>query len=331
MPRNIIRYLRAERNARVEELASKFGYSNFVIGRYVRIFGYDEARRLAESSIEGMRRSIRINRIRAKGREKEVIERLEEKGIILRKIGWLEGDIYYDVLREQISLGATTEFLLGYYYVQSSSSLIPPIVLDPKPGDLVCDMCASPGGKTTHLADLMMNEGAIVALEIQERRIQPLILNLVRMGVRNAIVLLEDATRLPELGLKFDKILLDAPCTGNEWKNPERKRNLSGDEIERLSRLQLRLLDAGVRSLESGGCLVYSTCTLNPEENEIVIDRILGKYDDLDLEEIELKIGKRGLTRIGDIKLDGRLRRARRVMPYETGSEPFFIARIIKY
>lgn len=167
----------------------------------------------------------------------------------------------------------------GLCYVQDPSTLVACDLLAPRPGELVLDMCAAPGGKTTYLAALMENEGRLVACDLYESRVTRLRENLRRLGVRNARPLVHDCmTAEPPAGLRdFDRILVDAPCsnTGVIRRRVDVRWRLTEEDFLRMPAQQLALLRRAAALLRSGGTLVYSTCSLEPEENDIVVERAL--------------------------------------------------------
>ncbi|XRP97417.1 NOL1/NOP2/sun family putative RNA methylase [Methanocaldococcus sp. 16A] len=246
-------------------------------------------------------------------------ERLEKKGVILEKTFL---DYAFEVKKSPFSIGSTPEYLFGYYIPQSISSMIPPIVLNPEEESFILDMCAAPGGKTTHLAQLMKNKGTIVAVEISRSRVKALKSNINRMGVLNTIIINADIRKYKDYLLKneifFDKILLDAPCSGNIIK--DKNRNVSEEDIKYCSLRQKELIDVGIDLLKEGGILVYSTCSAEDEENEEVIRYILNKRDDVELLPIE-----NNFKRINVI--EGGIEGTLRVVP---PNEPFFIAKLMK-
>jgi tRNA (cytosine40_48-C5)-methyltransferase len=272
-----------------------------------------------------LQHSLRINTL--KTTEKEMISRLKELGVKLTKIDYTDNGYYYETT---FSLGATSEYLQGYYYLQEAASQLPPKVLNPKSEDVVLDMCAAPGSKTTQIAQLMNNKGTLVALDADPRRLFALRNNLERCGVSNTMLYKKDARFVFDLGLQFDKVLLDAPCSGNYAIEEDFFIKKSVDGIRERSRLQKELLKAAVKVLKKGGTLVYSTCSLEPEEDEMNIDWLLDKYPDMKLEDTELKIGDPGLTEAFGKKLNPEMKKCRRFWPNKTETEGFFIAKLVK-
>ncbi len=210
--------------------------------------------------------ALRINTLKCN--PPEMIVRLKKEGVKLEKIDGLEFGYRYSA---PFSLGSTPEYLLGYYYLQETASQFAAKTLNPKQGESVLDMCAAPGSKTTHLAQLMNNEGTIIALDNKTWRLQALRNNLERCGVTNTILYNKDARYVGDFKQQFDKILLDAPCSGNFLldSNWFEKRTL--EDIQSNSSVQRQLLRAGFDVLKQNGTLVYSTCSLEVEENEEVI------------------------------------------------------------
>jgi NOL1/NOP2/sun family putative RNA methylase len=261
---------------------------------------------------------IRVNTLKI---NPEILkERLENKGVVLEKTFL---DYAFEVKKAPFSIGSTPEYLFGYYIPQSISSMIPPIVLNPDEKSFILDMCAAPGGKTTHLAQLMKNKGTIVAVEISRSRVKALKSNINRMGVLNTIIINADMRKYKDYLLKneifFDKILLDAPCSGNIIK--DKNRNVSEEDIKYCSLRQKELIDIGIDLLKKDGELVYSTCSMEIEENEEVIKYILQKRDDVEL--INIKTDEfKGIN----IK-EGYIKGTLRVFP---PNEPFFIAKLRK-
>jgi NOL1/NOP2/sun family putative RNA methylase len=267
--------------------------------------------------------ALRVNTLRTSAGK--LIQRLEKQGVVLEKIGWLKHG--YRVLKSSFSLGAGIEFLLGHFYLQESAAQLPVEVLDPQPGELVLDCCSAPGGKTTQIAQHMQNNGVVVALEKKQHRVLSLRNNLERCGVTNAVVYHIDAVKAGMLGLKFDKILLDAPCSGNfagdkDWFG---KRSLDG--IRKSAQFQKNLLSSAIKVLKPDGVLVYSTCSLEPEENELNMQWLLENHK-VKLEQIHAAIGDAGLARVFGKKMHSSIPNCLRFWPHKTSTEGFFIAKV---
>ena len=190
--------------------------------------------------------------------------------------------------KERRDIGNIKEHFLGYFYIQEAASLLPPIVLAPKEDDIVLDVAAAPGSKTTQMAAMMNNSGLIIANEYKYDRLKPLQINLQRCGVSNTILSLGYGERIKG---EYDKILLDAPCsgTGAIRKSLKTLKIYNTGMIKKLSYTQKDLIENSFKILKNNGTLVYSTCSLEPEENEGVIDYLLNKFTNASLEKIEIK------------------------------------------
>ncbi|MFH1770926.1 MAG: RsmB/NOP family class I SAM-dependent RNA methyltransferase [archaeon] len=272
-----------------------------------------------------LRKSLRINTLKIP--EKELLERLNKKSVKLQRIAFLKHGFFYEAI---FSMGATPEYLQGYYYLQEAASQIPSEVLNPKAGEMVLDMSAAPGSKTTQMSAQMGNKGTLVAIDNNIHRLESLRSNIERLGVENVTIFRKDARFVDDLNLKFDKVLFDAPCSGNftDDKNWFEQRDLQG--IKERARLQREILKTAVRVLKKGGVLVYSTCTLEPEENELNIDWLLKKYENLTLEETGVSIGDGGLTKVFGEQLNPEIKKCKRLWPHKTGTQGFFIAKLRK-
>ncbi len=269
-------------------------------------------------------KSIRVNTIKI--RERKLIKRLEEKGFVLEKISWVKYG--YWVRESPYSIGATTEYLLGYYTIQDPASMFVCEVLDPHPNEIVLDMCAAPGGKTSYISQLMRNRGVVIAFDINRERMRALRSNITRLGIENVIAIRRDVTKVKELGITFDKILLDAPCTGTGLAFRDRKvLEKSDDEIKKLTNIQKNLFNAGYEVLKKGGVIVYSTCSVLPEENEFIVDFILKNYN---IEILDIKYGDDAFVDIYGKKLDKRVKKAKRFYPKKYKTQGFFIAKFMK-
>jgi NOL1/NOP2/sun family putative RNA methylase len=268
------------------------------------------------------KQAIRVNTVNVKGFN--ITERLESLGFKLKKIPFLKNG--YWIEESKFSAGATIEYLLGYYSIQEAAAQIPAALFADLEGKTVLDACAAPGGKTVQLADLMENTGVIVALDVNRRRLNALANHLERCRVKNTVVYQLDARKASKLGLKFDRILLDVPCSGNFVTDKQWFKRRTMDDVERNARLQREILAEAAKILEEDGELVYATCSLEPEENEFNIDWAVKK---LKLEVTEIKChGEEALTKIFNKQLDNSIRNCRRIWPGET--QGFFVCKLKK-
>ena len=210
--------------------------------------------------------------------------------------------------------------------------MIPPLALNPKPGERVLDMCAAPGSKASQIAAMMENEGILIANDFKGDRMSPLGMNLQRSGVMNAVITLMQGQWFKEM--EFDRILVDAPCsgTGTIAKSPSTLRIWNPNMIRRLSGTQKQLISASFETLRKGGTLVYSTCSTEPEENEEVIDFLLQRADNARVEEIALKGLKRSdcVLRFQNRSYNKEIGKCLRIWPQDNDTEGFFVAKIRK-
>ena len=234
-------------------------------------------------------------------------------------------------------LGKTREHLLGYYYVQEISSMLPMLALQPEENEIILDLCASPGSKTTQAAAMMKNRGTIIANEVSMGRIGILNSNLERCGVMNTIVTRKDGVALcnallKKSHIKFDKILVDAPCSGERTlrKSPKTFLMWNKHMIKKIAATQKRLADAAIKLLKVNGEMIYSTCTLAPEENEEIVNYLLDKYD-IELQSISLPLKFReGVCEWEGTPINAELKKCLRLYPQDNNTDGFFVAKIKK-
>ena len=300
-----------------------------MIERYYQFLGEDQTKQLLDANEKPLTPSIRVNTLKI---DKETLKnRLESKGFKLEPIDWIPYG--FKIRNAPLNLGSTHEYLQGFYYLQSVAPMLPPFILDPNPSDIVIDMCAAPGGKATHLAQIMNNEGNLILIERNRNRIPALVFNLRRMCVSNSIVINEDAVNLSKMNLKADKILLDAPCTGEGLirQDSSRKRSKTMKDIDKLSTIQKKLLKTGLNSLNPGGQLLYSTCSIAPEENELVIDDVLKDNSDFTIVKIPSNYGVEGLINVYNKTLREDIKYSQRFYPHLHNTIGFFISLIEKF
>ncbi|MFX1579494.1 MAG: RsmB/NOP family class I SAM-dependent RNA methyltransferase [Promethearchaeota archaeon] len=317
-----------ELRQRAKELAKEHGYLQYMIERYLTLWGEEDTLKFIESCNQPIRTSIRINTLKASA--DEVLVRLQEKGVTIEKVPWLDVGFYADF--DGSSPGALLEHMLGLYYVQGVPSMTTVNVLDPQPGETVLDLAAAPGGKTTHIAQMMQNTGKVIAVEQDRQRIISLQSNIIRCGATNTIVLRGDARKLNNLPFEPNKILLDAPCSGEGLipLDPTRKTSKTMADIRFCATREDEMLEAAVNVLADGGTMVYSTCSIAPEENEYIVDDIVKRHPEMEIVEIAADFGSPGYPDPYGIKLNESLKQARRFLPHLHGTEGFFICKMEK-
>jgi 16S rRNA (cytosine1407-C5)-methyltransferase len=296
---------------------------------YIRkVFGEDFLRNYIEYSSSSYNPYLRISPFINK---EELINRLKGYGIELEEINSINNA--YRIISGSQTAGKTLEFILGKYYIQSLSSMIPALVLNPNENDTVLDLCAAPGSKTTQLAELMNNTGTLIANELSTERLKSLVFNVDKMGLVNVGILHGKGELLSKQFEKsFDKILVDAPCSalGIVQKKGEVSKWWDIRKAEIISDLQLRLLVAAIKMCKVGGEIVYSTCTLTLEENEFVLNKVLNKYP-VELMKIDLPVkSHEGFTFTSNEQMDSTLNKTHRIFPWEVESEGFFVSKLKK-
>ncbi len=256
-----------------------------------------------------------------------VADRLRKQGYRLRP---LEGmPAFFQVEEGPRPVSFTLEHWLGLIYVQQASTGVAAPALGARPGERVLDLCSAPGGKTTHTADLMQDRGCLVASDVNEGRIRGLLGNVYRLGHPGIMVVAGDVRTFPE-GARFDRVLVDAPCSG---EGTLRRRggtppDQSASFMGYVTRAQSALLRRAVRLTRPGGVILYVTCTFAPEENEAVVSSVLGT-EPVELEPLSLGVPHApGLTAFGDVRFDPRLEGAARIYPHHLDSGGLFLARL---
>ena len=242
-------------------------------------------------------------------------------------IPWEENGFY---LAEGSRPGLHPYHDAGLYYLQEPSAMAPARLLCPEPGERVLDLCAAPGGKSTQLGTMLQGEGLLVCNEIHPKRAKILSSNIERMGIANALVLNEHPARLEErFPSYFDRILVDAPCSGEGMfrKEDAAVSDWSEETVAMCAGRQQEILHSAAQMLHPGGVLVYSTCTFSPEENEGVISEFLKTHPDFSVEAIELPYFDRGRPEWVEAAAPG-LEGCYRLWPHKLRGEGHFAARL---
>ncbi|GAA0346432.1 16S rRNA (cytosine(1407)-C(5))-methyltransferase RsmF [Bowmanella denitrificans] len=277
---------------------------------------------------QSLRKSIRVNQLKIS--VSAFCDRMQAQGWQLTPIPWCEAGFWLSRPPEQENtpLGNTAEHLAGLFYIQEASSMLPPVALFAQldAPERVLDMAAAPGSKTTQISALMNNQGILVANELSSSRLKVLSATIQRLGAANIAMSHFDGEVFGQwLPDTFDAILLDAPCGGEGTvrKDPQAMQNWSEQALQDISAIQKRLIDSAFQALKPGGTLVYSTCTLSPEENQQVVQWLLEQYGDaVSVESLaDLFAGAEQV-----VTAEGYLH----VWPQRFDSEGFFVARLRK-
>ena len=315
------------------DVASYYGYNEYLAEKFVELIPLAELLEFLDANEVDRPVTIRTNTL--KTRRRDLAQALINRGVNLDPIGkWSKvGLVVYD---SQVPIGATPEYLAGHYIIQGASSMLPVMALAPQENERILDMCAAPGGKTTYIASLMKNTGILYANDAKRDRTKSLVGNLHRLGISNVLVCNYDGREFPKVVGNFDRILLDAPCsgTGVVSKDPAVKANKSEKDIHRCSHLQKELILAAIDSVtaasKTGGFVVYSTCSVLVEENEGVVDYALRKRH-VKVVSTGLSFGEQGLTKFREKRFHPSISECRRFYPHTHNMDGFFVAKLKKF
>ena len=254
------------------------------------------------------------------------------RGVQLEPLGkWSK--VGLQVFESQVPVGATPEYLAGHYMLQAASSFLPVIALAPQPNERVLDMASAPGGKTTYISALLQNTGVVFANDSNKQRTKSLTANVHRMGCKNVVVCNYDAREFPRVMGGFDRVLLDAPCSGTGVisKDASVKVNKTERDFQLLSHLQKQLilcaLDSCSPTSATGGYVVYSTCSVTVDENEAVVDYALKKRPHCKLVETGLEFGVEGFKSFEGKTFHPSVSLTRRFYPHKHNMDGFFVAK----
>lgn len=263
---------------RVENVALFYSFPSWMVEEWLRIFGEEETIKLCETFNRRPRLSCRINSLKIDKANLE--EMLEREGVKFKR-GKFVDEFYH--IESKVGLARFAPLRKGLLYFQDESAGLPVLLLDPQPGELIVDLCAAPGGKSTFIAQRMKDQGQVVAVDISEGKLKTVEENCRRLGIRSVALCCADATDFS--CDPVDRVSVDAPCSalGTLGRNSDARWRKRKEDIFRLRELQVEILLNAAKLLKEGGVLVYSTCTLMPEENEQVIERFLGERADFEL------------------------------------------------
>uniref|UniRef100_A0A7S0T908 SAM-dependent MTase RsmB/NOP-type domain-containing protein n=1 Tax=Pseudo-nitzschia delicatissima TaxID=44447 RepID=A0A7S0T908_9STRA len=277
---------------------------------------------------------IRTNTL--KTRRKDLALALMKRGVSLDPLAnWSK--VGLKIMESPVPVGATPEYLSGHYMLQSAASMCPVLALSPQPKERVLDMSAAPGGKTSYIAQLMRNTGVIFANDLRADRQKATVANMHRLGVKNVIACIHDGRKLSKLfsQFKFDRILLDAPCSGLGVisRDPSVKVQRTIADVKKTAHLQKELLLAAIDVLnhksKTGGYMVYSTCSISVAENEEVVNYALEKRD-IKIVDTELDFGTPAFTRYQQKRFHPSISKTRRFYPHVHNMDGFYVAKIQK-
>lgn len=277
--------------------------------------------------------TIRLNPL--KGDVKKTKNSLIRKGYDLEQIPW-EENTYFVLNKDKNEVSQSREYDEGKFYIQNLSSILASVLLEPQEEEKILDMCAAPGSKTTHIAALTNNKAEIIANDSEISRVNSLNRVVDQFGVKNCKVTLSEGEdfgkRYP---VSFDRVLLDAPCSGEGMiymRGQKPLRFWSIQKVNRYSQIQRKLIESAFLTLNHGGTMIYSTCTLEPEENEGVVTYLLEKYPNARIEEIDLDKSikyEKGIAKWSGNKYHPTVKNTIRITP-SSEMMGFYIAKIFK-
>jgi ribosomal RNA methyltransferase Nop2 len=319
----------------LSDVCTYYGYTPYLAEKLFNLFTPAEAFAFFEANETPRPVVLRTNTLRTNRRT--LAQALINRGVVLEPVGkWSK--VGLQVFEAPVPLGATPEYLAGHYILQAASSFLPVMALAPQPNERILDMAAAPGGKTTYISALMRNTGAVFANDANRQRAKGLIGNIHRLGCKNTIVCNYDAQKaFPKILGGFDRVLLDAPCSGTGviGKDPSVKTSKNERDFLALPHMQKQLLLAAIDSTDhaskTGGYIVYSTCSVTVEENEGVVQYVLRKRPNVKIVDTGLgSFGSEGFKSYMNKKFDDKMNLTRRYFPHRENVDGFFVCKLKK-
>jgi len=316
----------------LRDLCSRFNYNEFLMQKLMDLFPTDIMEFL-EANENPRPVTIRTNTLKA--RRRDLGPMLIDRGVNVEPMArW--SSVGLTVFDTKVPLGATPEYLAGHYMLQGGASFLPVMALAPQEKERVLDMAAAPGGKSSYIAALMKNTGMLWANDANKDRCRAVVSNLHRMGIINSIVTNYDGRQMPKVFHSFDRVLLDAPCSGTGVISKDEAVKINKDEkdIQRCSHLQRELLLSAIDCCNAnsgtGGYVVYSTCSILVDENEAVVDFALKKRN-VKLVPCGLDFGKEGYVKYQQHRFHPTLKLTKRFYPHTHNLDGFFVAKLKKF
>jgi 16S rRNA (cytosine967-C5)-methyltransferase len=304
----------------------KYFHPLWMVKLWIDEFGFDETEALCEANNRPPRLTIRANTLKIT--PSVLAGSLAKKGWAVEPGRYVEEALYIKGevkggVRGGGDLSRTDEFKKGLFYVQDESSMLISHMLDPQPGDAVLDVAAAPGGKTTHIAQLMDNRGSIIAVDSNPNRINLMKQNLERLGINIVLLLNTDAGKLKNvIKQPVDRILVDAPCSGLGVlaRRPDARWTKTPEQITELSKIQTDILVSIADFVKPGGVLVYSVCTITEQETQLAIERFLRTREDFNIDDLTPYLPESLRSDVNDGMIQ--------LMPNRYGIDGLFVARL---
>ncbi len=306
-----------------KRLALETSFPLWLVTRWIEQYGLKETKEMCETSLLPPSVTVRVNRIKAT--VTEAIERLSEEGLIVSR-GELSPDA---IVIEKGNVFETDAYKEGYITAQDESSMLVGRAVGMQPGMSVIDACAAPGGKSTHLAEQMNDEGKVWSFDLHKHKVKLISEQAMRLGLSSIQAEALDARTIGQRleGIQFDRILVDAPCSGFGVirRKPDIKWTKSEQDIQAIQAIQADILDAVAPYVKTGGTLIYSTCTVDKEENEENVQAFLEKHPSFKLdsslkERLPERVVKAGRYQTGMVT----------ILPQDFQTDGFFIASLIR-
>ncbi|MEK6565147.1 MAG: 16S rRNA (cytosine(967)-C(5))-methyltransferase RsmB [Bacteroidota bacterium] len=318
--RNILRNVENNRypvpaEDKIRHLAVIESHPVWMVRRWVDRFGYDDTKKLLSANNQRPDLSLRVNRLKIDFTYFTSL--LDQHQVAYSRSQYLD---FFVRVRHMAGIGASEMFKQGFFAVQDESAGLPVLLLDPKPGDRVIDLCAAPGGKTTFIGELMKNMGELVAVDRYESRLALVKGACQRLGIANAHIVIADAATLQTP--PADRVLVDAPCSGLGVlaKKPDAKWSREPEDLVDLVVLQRSILNNAASLVKPGGILVYSTCTTEPEENVNIVKEFLAQHAEFVLEPAQQFVNPALVNSEGHVE----------TYPYKHGMDGSFAVRLKK-
>lgn len=305
-----------------------FEYNEFLMDCVLDMFPPQEAFEFLEAMEKTRPTTIRTNTIKAKRRD--LVQTLIKRGMNIEPLEkWSK--VGLQIFETSVPIAGTIEYLAGHYMLQSAVSFLPVMALAPQENERVLDMSAAPGGKTTYIAQLMKNTGVLFANDVSEARIKSLNANIQRLGVTNCIVTNYDGVGFDRVMKNFDRILLDAPCTGAGIISRDKsiKTSKQSIDVQQSAQQQRKLLASALDCCKVGGYVVYSTCSFLVEEDEAVVDYAL-RSRHCEVVEMGLPFGRPGFVKYRHARYHPSIAMSRRYFPHVHNMDGFFVCKLKK-
>jgi 16S rRNA (cytosine967-C5)-methyltransferase len=315
------RFMKIDVKDKVDYISIRYSHPRWIVERWVKEFGEEFTEKLCIDNNNKPELNIRVNTL--KTTKENLIKKLQEQGMIIRQSKYSNDSL---IIENPTRITETKEFLLGYFIIQDESSTLVGQIMDPRPKSVVVDICSAPGGKATHIAQIMNNEGRILSKDIHDHKLKLIEENASRLGINIIETAEGDATKKDESLVNIaDYCLVDAPCSGFGLirRKPEIKWNRKESDINELVNIQYNILNNVKDYLKVGGVLIYSTCTIENDENINLVNKFLEENENFKLVNIEDKINNK--ENISTLK-DGYIQ----LYPHIHGTDGFYIAKMIK-